>query len=97
MCAGYRSTDGETKQRSKKCRRTGVRMSTVAPTEELVEDLGVGVLRSLGVPSRRGQQVDEAGERAGARPVCCTGDSLRQFSGSIPSFRTPHASTCYEP
>lgn len=40
-------------------------MSTVAATEELIEDVGVGLLRSLGVPSRRGQQVDEAGERAG--------------------------------
>ena len=41
-------------------------MSSIAPTEELVEDVGIGLLQSLGVPSWRGQQVDEAGERAGA-------------------------------
>ncbi len=39
-------------------------MTQRALTEELIEDAVVGLLKSLGVPTRRGQQLDEAAERA---------------------------------
>ncbi len=62
-------------------------MSNATPTEELVEDVTIGLLQSLSVPNRRGVQIDEAGERANATAGVLHGRlmaALQNFNPSLP-------------
>src|SRR5688500_14051150 len=57
------------------------------PTEQLVEDVVVARFAAVGVPTRRGAHLDDAGERAGLSAVLLSGHAkgaMRKLNPALP-------------
>lgn len=62
-------------------------MSTIQPTEEMVEDVAVVYFQELEVPSRQGMEIDDLGERAGASQCILHGrvsTALHRLNPALP-------------
>lgn len=62
-------------------------MNTARPTEKLVEDVALALLQESGIPSRKGVEIDDAGERASATDCILSerlSDAIYQLNPTLP-------------
>ena len=70
-------------------------MTTVLPTEQLVEDVAAVYFGAMGATIKRGIEIDDAGERGGATEVMLTGRLSTALHRLNPACRTtPSRRSC---